>query len=166
MQQPLFIGRTKDGSKVYVDMETSHAATHFADTPQLLELVREVLPTLELDNDSKRFELDMGRIVGESDCVETGTEDNIIYAKRLSRDTYSRFVRGKHTIQTSWLTISLERIDKDTCELVTAYIGRSAPPFPGNEFETPESRPFWEEHALVWGEQQIVPGTETKDRPW
>ena len=77
----------KDGSSVYVDMVESHAATHFADTPQLVGLVKEALPTVVPPEDYSRFEVNMGRVIGTSDLVETEPGDEIVYTKRVNRVT-------------------------------------------------------------------------------
>lgn len=161
-----FLGKTKNDKDVFYDPEHSHAATHFSDTPQLRNLVAEFLPTVESNDDYARFEIDTKREVGTSDLVETEEGDEIVYAKRPNRDTYARFVKNKKPIPTNRVTIELRTIDDQTYELFTAYIGRLTPSFPGNEFETPKSKPFWATHALVWGTQEIVPGTETIACPW
>ena len=36
-----FVAKTKNGCDVYVDMEHSHAATHFKDNPELFGLMDE-----------------------------------------------------------------------------------------------------------------------------
>lgn len=162
----MFIGKTKNGFDVYVDLEASHAATHFKDDPQLLSLVKEALPELEPKGDYWRHERHMGRIVGNTDLVETGESDEIVYAKRPLRDVYTRFVKNKTSSPSEWITVELRKIDERSLELFTTWIGRLVPSFPGGKFETAESKPFWSKHALVWGKQDIVSGTETIECPW
>jgi len=60
----VLLGETKNGHGVYVDMQSSHAATHIADDPPLLDLIKEALPELELTEDQVRIEKDMGRVAG------------------------------------------------------------------------------------------------------
>lgn len=160
------IGVTKNGYTVCVDLETSHASTHLADTPELLTLVQEALPSIVVDGEYTQYEHDFGRVIGESDLVETEDDDDVVYARRFQRDIYTRFVKNKKAQPSSRITIWLKTTDTDKCELVTAYVGRPVPPFPGDEFETKESKPFWSKHALAWGRQEIVLGTETKECPW
>lgn len=160
------IGKTKNGKTVYVDTQGSHAATHIADTPDLLELVQELVANLVPNDDNIYVDKDMGRPVGLSDLVETNGTDKILYAKRLNRDNYTRFVQNRKAESTNFVTVVLRKDSVGDYELWSAWIGPAAPQFPGDDFETPESRPFWQKHALVWGNQAIQPGTEREDWPW
>ena len=162
----LVIGRTKNNKTVYVDKEGSHAATHLADTPQLFELVKHVIADLSPSEDNVYIDKDMGRSVGMSDLVETTASDEIIYAKRLNRDNYTRFVLNRLPELTSFVTVALQKDAEGDYGLWTAWIGRAVPQFPGDSFETPDSRIFWQKHALVWGSQATQPNTERKDWPW
>lgn len=161
-----FIGKTKNDCDVYVDMEGSHAATHIADTPQLLDLVKEIIKDVVPDDEYARFETDMGRTIGNSDLVETEEGDDVVYAKRPNRDTYSRFVKNKKPVPTSWVVVELRKVGDCEYELFTAFIGRFTPSFPGGPHETPDSKPFWSKHALAWGTQEVIPETETAECPW
>lgn len=160
------VGTTKNGKLVYVDLKGSHAATHIADTPELLSLVRELLPGLSPDEDNVYLDRDMGRVVGRSDLVVTDDNDRIVYAKRLNRSNYTRFVHGRSAEPTRFVTVVLKRDKDDNYELWTAWIGAAAPQFPGDEHEASESRPFWRTHALAWGNQAIQLGTEVDQWPW
>ncbi|HSX05692.1 MAG TPA: hypothetical protein VLF69_04445 [Candidatus Saccharimonadales bacterium] len=160
------IGQTKNGKTVYVATQSSHAATHIADTPRLLELVQEIVGHLAPNEDNVYVDKDMGRPVGLSDLVETGETDKILYAKRLNRDNYTRFVRNRKAEPTNFVTVVLHKDPEDNYELWSAWIGTAAPQFPGDEFETPQSRLFWQRHALVWGNQAVQPSTEREDWPW
>lgn len=161
-----YIGKTKNDFEVYVDMHDSHAATHLADTPELFDLVEEVLPQLEPAEEYARFEIDMGRIIGTTDLCDTADGDEIVYAKRQNRDIYTRFVKNKKPGPTQWIVVQLDKTEHNTYDLFTAFTGRLTPPFPGDEFETAEGRAFWATHALAWGTQEIIPGTETTECPW
>lgn len=160
------IGRTKNDKTIYVDMKGSHAATHIADTPQLLELVGEVVASLEPEKDNLYLDKDMGRSVGLSDLVETNENDKMLYAKRLNRDNYTRFVIDRKAEPTNFVTVVLQKDAEGDYELWSAWIGRAVPQFPGDKLETPESKPFWQKHALVWGNQEVQTGTERESWPW
>jgi hypothetical protein len=160
------IGQTKNGKTVYVNIKGSHAATHIAATPDLLELVQEVVADLEPHEDNIYTDKDMERSVGLSDLVETNETDKVLYAKRLNRDNYTRFVQTRKAEPTKFVTVVLRKDSEGNYELWSAWVGPAAPQFPGDEFETPESKPFWRKHALVWGNQAIQPNTERKDWPW
>ncbi len=161
-----YLGKTKSGHDVYVDTEASHAVTHFAHQPRLLDFVKKALPTIEIMGDQARIEKDMGEEVGTSDLVKTNEGDEIVYALRPLRTHYSRFVKNKKSLPTSWITISLCKSGEQEYILYTAFAGHLTPSFPGGDFLPNESAKFWSTHALVWGSQEIVPGSETSKCPW
>lgn len=161
-----FLGKTKNGFDVYVDMESSHAATHFAHQPELFGAVREVISSIDAEGNVVRVETDLGRVIGETDLVETTEQDEIVYARRPLRGVqYSRFVKNKSSSPTSWVTVDLRK-DGENYRIYTAFVGRLAPSFPGGDFLAEKSREFWSTHALVWGSQEVVLGTETTECPW
>lgn len=161
-----FLGTSKNGMKVYVDMEKSHAATHFKDCPQLLDVVKRSIPKINIEGEELRIEFDTNEEVGRTDLVETNDTDEIVYALRLHRDRYSRFVKNKTASVTTWIVMSFDRIEEGKYKLYTAFIGRLTPSFPGGDFMPGQSKEFWSRHALVYGNQEIIPGSETKECPW
>ena len=161
-----YVGKTKNGFAVYVDTEVSHAMTHFADAPQLLDVVKEVIADLEVHGRHMRFDKDMGRQVGEADIAETNEQDDVVYALRPNRKHYARFVKNKTGTPTNYVTLDLRASGKNEYNLYTAFIGRLTPSFPGGDYLPEQSGEFWSKHALIWGKQEIVPGTETKRCPW
>lgn len=161
-----FLCTSKNHEKIYVDKVNSHAATHLQENPQLESFVKKVLSTTDITGQEVAFEKDMGKVVGNIDLVATEEGDEIVYAKRINRNTYTRFVKNKQPTTTSLLTIILKKREDHTYELWSAYAGILVPPLPGDERETPESKPFWSIHALIWGTQAIQPGTERKEIPW
>lgn len=161
-----FLGKTKNGLDVSVDMKSAHAATHFAHNPKLFDLVKRTIPTIEATDDHIRVERDTGKEAGTSDLVDTDEHDVIVYAKRPLRAQYSRFVKNRTPAPTSWITIDLRKKSDTEYDLYTAYVGRLVPSFPGGSFLPDQSVDFWSTHALVWGPQEIIPGTETSECPW
>ncbi|MDP3645649.1 MAG: hypothetical protein Q8R25_01030 [bacterium] len=161
-----FIGKSKNGVVVYIERTRSHAASHFAETPQLESLVKEIIAGCEVVGESLRIEKNFGRVVGVTDLVEIHPGDTVIYAKRIDRDTYSPFVKNRSPQPTSYVTIKLQMEDDKKYNLHTAYMGRLTPPIPGAKNETLESIRFWNTHALVRSTQVVVPGSETEWCPW
>ena len=159
------LGKTKDGIEVFFDPHLSHASTHFAHQPQLRSAVEKVIPTLEANSDLVRVDRNMEEIIGNTDLVETSDSDEIVYALRPKRTVYSRFVKGKSSVPTSWITVVLRK-KGNIYILYTAFVGRNVPSFPGGDYLPEQSREFWSTHALVWGSQEIIPGTETTVCPW
>jgi len=161
-----YLCRSQNGVEVFFDSSNSHTATHFEDTPALRPAVIEALAATDLGGDHMIFECNLGRIIGTTDLVETDDRDEIIYAKRKNRDIYTRFTKSQRPRECSTVTMFVERHDDKKYNLGSAWIGYIGPSFPGSEHETPESRPYWARHALVWGRQEIQPNTETSDCPW
>ena len=159
-----FVVALANGTKVYVDTKHSHAATHLKKHPELLSIAKRILRTKNFDKSEVAFEEDVGQIIGMMDIVKTTERDKTVYAKRINRDSYTRFVKNRKPTPTPYVTMVLRK-EKQIYDLWSVWIGRKVPPFPGDDRETPESRDFWMKHALVWG-QEVQPGTETTVCPW
>lgn len=101
------------------------------------------------------------------DLIETTESDDVFYAKRPNREKYTRFVRGREPVPATTVTIELRKKGGTEFEIFTAFIGKLTPPFPfGKDDLNEDGREFWKNHALVVGNQELVPGTETTDCPW
>lgn len=157
--------KTKNGVDVYLDTEHSHALTHFAHHPKLVEAAKNALAGIEAKDDVVRFEQEMDEVVGMTDLVETTPDDEVLYALRPLRSIYSRFVKNRKSQPTRWIVVDLRK-DGDAYVLRTAFVGRMTPSFPGGDYLSEQSREFWANHALVWESQEIVPGSETTECPW
>lgn len=150
------LGTLASGEKVF-DRFTSHLDTH----PEVKEYLLEALKKINPERKSFLEEtFDFGSPIGKSICVETNTDDEIIYAQRPKRVGLTRFVKNKEAKETSLLTVILKKID-DGYILITAFVGPKAEPEPWDKFATEQSILFWQNHALVWGSQEIIPGTES-----
>lgn len=160
-----FVAESRNGQKVYIDYAATKIELHIKETPELLELVNEVISRSTLEGDNVALQEDLGRIVGETSLVETNDDDEIIYAKRLQRDKYSRFVLNKQLQATSYVTVILHKA-ADGYALWSAWCGQLVPTSPGGEDEMPKSQGFWKNHALVFDESIIQPDTATTVCPW
>lgn len=160
------IATLANGSKVYTDSEKSHASTHLKESPQLLGLIQDFLSKQNFHEPEVVVEHDAGKTIGHMDLIETTDKDEIVYAKRVNRDNYTKFAKNRSPVPTSFLTIILHRDEKGDYELYSAWIGRYTPPFPGDKREAPNSKEFWATHALVFGNQAIERETLTKEKPW
>lgn len=155
----------RNGRQVYFN-PAGRAATHLTDTPQLYELVADFLARQEFHEPAIFLDHNAGSVVGMTDMVETNDADDIVYAKRLNRDTYTRFAKNRLPSTTTYFTVALQQDERGDYELVSAWIGRVCPNFPDEPNATSESRPFWATHALAWGTQTVQEGTETSVCPW
>lgn len=146
-------GLLKSGEKV-TDRPDSHVAGHASVLPLLEEALRKV--------DSKNRtefceEVCFDRNVGETICVETNLEDEILFAMRVGRKGPTRFVKNRAPEPTNKVTICLHKSDGGYM-LGTAFIGSRTPAEPWDEvYRDEHSIPFWDSHALIWGRIEVVP---------
>ena len=161
-----FFAQSKNGIVVTYDPVHSHASTHFRDTPQICPLVKQIIEHTDISGDMMEFDVDTGKLLGTSDLVTTDESDDIVYAIRKNRDRHMRFTTSQQAQPSSMIAISLTRLNDKTYNLFSAWLGPMAPPTPNNPLANSKSKPFWSKHALVWGNQEIQPGTETTICPW
>ena len=166
MSQERLLSTSLNGKKVYIDESSKHALTHFDDVPLLESAVKEAVSHLLIKGSSLRIEYEMGYIIGNSDLVEIDSTDTVVYALRPHRDRYSKFVKNKVAEPTKWIVMGFEQRSDGDYSLYTAYTGRLTPSFPGGKILPEQSAEFWSKHALVWGTQEIIEGTETTECPW
>lgn len=158
-----------NGMKIVFDPINSHTATHFKDAPKLKDLAMELLRSMYIEDELIAKDVDMSRIIGNSDIVEVSYDDEIIFAMRKNREDqgYVPFTKSRASQPTSYVSIYLVRQSEDSYELSSAWFGRfESPMFPQMDNATEESIPYWNSHAFVWGIQEIIPGTERSDCPW
>ncbi|MEK7557407.1 MAG: hypothetical protein AAB538_05495 [Patescibacteria group bacterium] len=151
------------GEVVY-DQEPSHL--HDNVSPELLqEALNQV--TLAPGNDVQHFTIDMGRIVGQTRCVETTDADEIVYAQRLGRGGLSRFVKGRKPEDCNTIAIKLRRDPKDDrVYLYTAFVGKPTPSEPYLANGDPTAKQFWDTHALIWGSEPTDEKTIQTQPAW
>lgn len=146
------------------------------------EGVMRLLPAAfaRIDSEGRQFlveEVDYGRPIGETICVATGRGDEIVYSKRPKRFGYSRFVKNRNPEPYNAVTVILKRDGhEDYYVLITAFVGPRPEPEPWDRKNfSQQSDPqeaerraqeFWSSHALVWGCEETIPGTETTVCPW
>jgi len=186
------LGVTKDGYKVF-DRFDSHIKTHVGAE----KIIAEALSLVSTDGqDFFKETLDFKRTIGETICTETTDKDEIIFAQRANRRGLTRFTKTGLPKPCSKLTLIIVKREEDSSseddeddndedensnpsvyyELITAYVGESAPPEPWDEkafyfAEDPDkarqtSLDFWNRHALVFSAEEHLSGTETIEKPW
>lgn len=162
---------SKNGAKVTYDPIDSHAATHFEDTPQLKNLVKELISGLDLSGREIARHYDMGRIVGTCDVVNVGSAEEIVYGVRKNRDDDGLvpFVKNREGDPCPYVAIHLVLQPGGTYMLSSAWIGTfdgDDEPFPLAKDANERSVDFWSRHAFIYGSQEILAGTETNICPW
>lgn len=152
----ILLGNLTTGEPVY-DRPNSH----------LHEGVAGLLPEalMQIRTEGRQMiaeEVDLGRFIGITTGVETTLEDEIIFAQRVGRKGLTRFVKNREGTPTSFLTVVLQKNQSEesyTC--LTAWVGRKAEPEPWDRRATEQSVAYWRSHALLWGSEPVVQGTET-----
>lgn len=166
--EPKLLGVSKNNVSVYLTIESTHAKTHFTKQLKLESAVKNALRNISIHAEIVRLQIDNNAIVGTCDLIETNPDDEIVYAIRIARTTYSRFVKNKKPIKTNSFVIDVRRDRKNPHNyfLYTAYVGPLVPSFPGGEYLSEQSVSFWSNHALVWGAQTVIPESITTKYPW
>ncbi len=159
------LGYLHDGSAV-INRPHSHIDTNNPNLDYLEDALSEIDPK---DETFIVQTVTFQENIGESICVETDDEDEIVYARRHGRNGYTRFVKNKAAEKTKEITVVLKKDEyaKDpTYILITAFAGPKAEPEPWDKKATTQSRIFWDSHALIFDTEMIIEGSEQKDCPW
>lgn len=113
----------------------------------------------KLDFKVQMIQVNMGRIVGKKLCVETTEKDEIFYAAMPGRKSnrVSRYVRNREPVDSSFITLILQKRDDERFQLFNCYIGEPAPmdlSDPHLEKASKEAQQealeFWKNHALIY----------------
>jgi hypothetical protein len=144
---PVILGVTANGENVY-DRPRSHLHGDVA------ALLPEVLGRLSIcirAGDVFESDVDLGRVVGETVCVEVGPDDLVVSEFRPGRRGVSRVVYGREPEPCQHVTVVVMRSREagNNLVLLTAYVGRYLGPEPGDPRSTPESRSRWANMALI-----------------
>src|SRR5688572_23431286 len=75
-----------NGKRIVFDPVNSHTATHFNDAPALRATAEKLLSRMPLEGDLIAKDVDMGKVIGNSDVVETDETDDIVFAMRKNRE--------------------------------------------------------------------------------
>ena len=97
-----------------------------ASTPKLFDLAREALNSVEIYATDMVITVDLGRNIGMQDLVATSEADEIVYAKRLNRDIFTRFTRSQKPQPSSMVTLVIQS-DDSRLILASTWIGPAVP---------------------------------------
>lgn len=118
---------------------------------------------IKLKGDFEVVELEFDYPVGHCNLISTKESDEIIYAKRVGRDNYTRFVKNVTPDTTRDLTIILKKNMKRHGEyyLITMFPGKANFKEPEDlniksKNELIDSLEFWSKHALVFNQEIIT----------
>lgn len=160
------IAVSRNGVEIEVNLVKSHASKQISEHPHLLTLLKELLENTTVSRPEMIIEKDMGRVIGTTDIVQTTEKDIVVYAQRLGEETFTPFVKNRQPDTSTYLSLILKQTPAKNYELWDVWIGQFTPVVPGHEEEVPESIPYWEEHAFIWGSRLVQPRTVTRDCPY
>ncbi len=159
-----FLGESKNGQKVFTEVENTNVGLHIIENPELLDLVSELIRQSEISGENVGIEYDFGKVIGKTSCVETTDEDEVVYAKRKQRDSFSRFVKNRQLEDTT--LVSAVFFKKEYGYLLwSAWCGALVQTSPDSEGRMKTSEGFWRNHALVYDKELIQEDSEQADRP-
>ena len=159
-----YLAESKNGQKVFTEMDNTNVGLHIIENPGLLVLVIELIRQSEISGENVGIEFDFGKVIGKTSCVETTDEDEVVYAKRKQRDSFSRFVKNRELEDTT--LVSAVFFKKNYGYLLwSAWCGALVPTSPDSEGRMKTSEGFWQNHALVYDKDLIQEGTVQSDRP-
>ena len=145
---------------IFLDRSDTNVEYHLLETPDLISLVREVVPSIQvINNDQIVVECDLGRIVGTTNLVETMEGDEIVYAKRIGRNTYSRFVKNKQPTACSSIVVVLRKGEAGYY-LWTAMCAKLLP-----KEAWIDGSLFNQTHAIAYDEKLVQPSSLMASRP-
>ncbi len=160
------ITKSSDGHEVYVNLIASSAGRYLSRKPYVINLLKEMLTPLKLAGQGTSIERDMGRVIGNTDIVETSEKDTIFYARPFKKSVFSRYAKNRQPLPSNKLTAIIYKDSEGNYELSDTWIGSYSPPFPGDDKATTKSKSYWETHALVQDAQVIQSKTITKTCPY
>jgi len=137
------------------------AEDHLRAHPNVDLLMPEAIARVQLPRNGAFLsaEVEIGRVVGRSGCVQTPPitqSDRVLFAQRIGRDHPSRVIVGEGEKTTKVVVLAFASHEEaDTYVLVTSWVGSLAPkePWDSNirkDEECQECLRFWCANALVW----------------
>ncbi len=160
------IAELPTGYEVYVNLIASSAGHYLSRQPYVINLIREVLLPMTLEGNKVTVERDMGRVIGNTDIIDTTEKDTIFYAQVQKENVYSRFARNRYPSPSQVLTIIMEKDAEGHYEVLKTWIGPHTPPFPGDTKETVKSKTYWLTHAFAQDAYAVQSRTITKECPY
>ncbi|MBX4198448.1 hypothetical protein KW782_03890 [Candidatus Parcubacteria bacterium] len=160
--------------EVVVVKPGSHLLNHENDG--ILPLLPEALNRIQSGGrDFMEEEIDFGRVIGTTNCVETTETDEIVYAHRMGKDRDqnprrfdgpSRFVRNRQPEPCNTLLVVLKWDNRDPQYfVVTGFVGKKTAREPWDKFAKGGEKEYWRTHALVFGTFPIDENTITSSIP-
>jgi hypothetical protein len=155
-----------DGSKLYANLIKPPLSISVSRNPHLLNLLEEVVASLELRDAVVELEYDMKRSVGYTDIIAVEELDTVFYARQTKGGGFTRFVKNRKSDQSNTISLVMVRDEAGDYELQNIWVGGLYPAVPGEPRATVASKTFWETHGVVYNGQPIISSSITKSCPY
>ena len=163
----LYVGSSKNGHRVEVDLASSYAAEAISRHPHLVTLAGEALRTITLNGERVVVTHDMQHTIGYDFVIEAVNRDSVFYAQLAKETVYVPFTKIDKPIPTQLITMVFVRSQPDKCYYADdIYMGTPKPALPGSLNESSKSKPYWHKHAYIYGNQLIKASTITRISPY
>jgi hypothetical protein len=161
--------QTKFVRKIYVNsygikfMSRVNSTHNHLDLDKILPMIYDFVKDYSEDFIEKEITFDFA--IGKSICFQTNESDTIIYAKRKNRNGHSRLVLNKSPLETNSIFVVLKKTEIGYL-IITIYCGRKAHRELFDPLATREDFKFWQSHALMYNEKDILIESITTECPW
>ena len=154
------IFQTKSGLKLIYEVDSPYIRREVE--PYILDKLEEIH---DFDSERDVQEFEFPSVIGKSICVPTDNNDEIFYAIKKGRKGHTRFVMNREPIDSKHITIVLQK-GIAYFIIVNAYIGKKAKPEPWDKQALSDDFEFWDHHAIIFGEEEIILESKTNTCPW
>ena len=103
--------------------------------------------------------------VGTTDLVQA-EEDEVFYAVRNGRRGHSRLVENKEAKKSKSIVLTLRPFQDELIEILSGFIGETAPPEPFSDEADESSLNFWKINALRAESFDYDQESKVKECPW
>jgi hypothetical protein len=153
--------RSKDG---FLVMDDTYSHVH----KELKDKLSKIIKRINCSN--REYIEDIITIYGLEGlctCIPITCMDEIVYAKRIGREKYSKFVKNREPIPTNSISVFLKK-KQDVYIIKSCYFGEfnTEPEFFLYDSSEGKRKSFWEDHALIFGSEPIYTETITTICPW
>jgi hypothetical protein len=160
------VGTSQNGLEIYTNIINSAAGRYFSRRPHLIKLAKDIIELVDMKGPTIALSSDFGRIIGNTNIVNTDDNDTVFYAHAPKKASVQRFVKNRSMDPSQELALVLKRDAEGNYEIVDAWIGPLCPPFPGSDGATTESKAYWDTHALVAGSETIDMSSISRVSPY
>lgn len=135
-------------------MQFTYARKHMKAHKDMITMLPDLVDRLTPSNHPgiQVAEIEFGKVIGASDCVQTDETDTIVFKCRPGRRQPSRMVLNRLPEPTTKISV-VYVMNGQTVHVISAWFGGLSPKEPHDQSmtaaEAAESRKFWANHALI-----------------